>query len=105
MTTKPGPRSVEEVAPAAGERGTSADRPRGADRERIAIRVTGIVQGVGFRPFVYGLGTSLGLAGQVGNDDAGVFAEAEGDPAAIAEFLRRLSDDAPPGALIERVTV
>jgi hydrogenase maturation protein HypF len=66
--------------------------------------VEGIVQGVGFRPFVYALATRLGLCGLVGNDVDGVFAEVEGSPAAVAEFLRALRRDAPPLARIERVT-
>jgi hydrogenase maturation protein HypF len=71
---------------------------------RTAVRVEGIVQGVGFRPFVYSLATRLGLGGLVGNDVDGVFAEAEGSPAAVAEFLRALERDAPPLARVERVT-
>jgi hydrogenase maturation protein HypF len=69
-----------------------------------AVRVEGIVQGVGFRPFVYALATRLGLAGLVGNDVDGVFAEVEGSAAAITEFLRALERDAPPLARVERVT-
>jgi hydrogenase maturation protein HypF len=69
-----------------------------------AVRVEGIVQGVGFRPFAYALATRLGLAGLVGNDVDGVFAEVEGEPAAVAEFLRALERDAPPLARVERVT-
>ncbi len=64
----------------------------------------GIVQGVGFRPFVYSLATRLRLGGLVGNDVDGVFAEVEGDPAAVREFLDALERDAPPLARIERVT-
>jgi len=71
---------------------------------RTALRVEGIVQGVGFRPFVYSLATGLGLGGLVGNDVDGVFAEVEGPPAAVGEFLRRLEREAPPLARIERVT-
>jgi hydrogenase maturation protein HypF len=71
---------------------------------RTAVRVEGIVQGVGFRPFVYSLATRLGLGGLVGNDVDGVFAEAEGAPAAVAEFLRALEREAPPLARVERVT-
>src|ERR1700761_5954760 len=71
---------------------------------RTAVRVEGIVQGVGFRPFVYSLATRLGLSGLVGNDVDGVFAEAEGAPAAVAEFLRALEREAPPLARVERVT-
>jgi hydrogenase maturation protein HypF len=68
------------------------------------VRVEGIVQGVGFRPFVYALATRLGLGGLVGNDAGGVFIEVEGDPAAVGEFLTRLEGDAPPLARIERVS-
>jgi len=71
---------------------------------RTAIRVEGIVQGVGFRPFVYTLATGLGLAGHVGNDTDGVFVEVEGAPAAVSEFLVLLERDAPPLARIERIT-
>jgi hydrogenase maturation protein HypF len=71
---------------------------------RTAIRVEGIVQGVGFRPFVYTLATGLGLTGFVGNDVDGVFAEVEGPEAAVTEFLRQLEHDPPPLARIERIT-
>jgi hydrogenase maturation protein HypF len=71
---------------------------------RMAVRVDGIVQGVGFRPFVYTLATGLGLAGHVGNDADGVFAEIEGPAAAVSKFLLALERDPPPLARIERVT-
>ncbi len=71
---------------------------------RTALRVEGIVQGVGFRPFVYSLATGLGLGGLVGNDVDGVFAEVEGPPRAVREFLRRLEQNAPPLARIDRIT-
>jgi hydrogenase maturation protein HypF len=71
---------------------------------RTAVRVEGIVQGVGFRPFVYGLATRLGLAGLVGNDADGVFAEIEGPPAAVREFLAALERNPPPLARVDRVT-
>jgi hydrogenase maturation protein HypF len=63
--------------------------------ERRRVRVCGVVQGVGFRPFVHRLALDLGLAGLVGNDAQGVFIEVEGAPASLDEFLRRLVDDAP----------
>ena len=59
-----------------------------APRVRVGVRVEGIVQGVGFRPFVHALATSLGLAGFVGNDARGVFAEAEGEPGAVGASYR-----------------
>ena len=71
---------------------------------RLTAWVSGRVQGVGFRPFVYALAVRLGLAGLVGNDSAGVFAEVEGPATAIGEFLTALQRDAPPLARIERVT-
>jgi hydrogenase maturation protein HypF len=73
-------------------------------RVRIRYRVTGVVQGVGFRPFVYVTATGLGLCGSVGNDSAGVLAEVEGERAAVAELGRRLADGAPPLAVVETVT-
>jgi hydrogenase maturation protein HypF len=74
-----------------------------SDVVRTGIRVEGVVQGVGFRPFVYSLATSLGLGGLVGNDPGGVFAEVEGSPEAVAKFLALLELQAPPLARIERV--
>jgi len=70
---------------------------------RVAIRVEGTVQGVGFRPFVYSLATGLGLGGLVGNDADGVFAEVEGPTPDVERFLVALERDAPPLARIERV--
>jgi len=74
-----------------------------AARVRRSVRVTGTVQGVGFRPFVYSLAARLGLSGFVGNDSEGVFAEVEGDPAAVKEFLAAVERDAPPLARIDRI--
>ena len=65
--------------------------------------VTGVVQGVGFRPFVYRLASGLGLAGLVGNDAATVFLEVEGPAGALEEFDRRLRAEAPPLASITGV--
>jgi hydrogenase maturation protein HypF len=71
---------------------------------RLRIRVAGLVQGVGFRPFVHRLATGLDLAGHVGNDTEGVFVEVEGPRATLDGFLARLVSDAPPAAHVERVT-
>ena len=63
---------------------------------RRRIRVGGIVQGVGFRPFVYRLATELDLSGWVLNDASGVTIEIEGPHAAVGAFEKRLPDEAPP---------
>ena len=74
-----------------------------AARRRLGIRVEGVVQGVGFRPFVHGLAFRLGVDGLVGNDTSGVFIEVEGAPAALDAFLAALEAEAPPLAVIDRV--
>ena len=74
-----------------------------SQRIRTHVRVTGIVQGVGFRPFVYSLACGLGLGGLVGNDVDGVFAEVEGAPETVAAFMAALRADAPPLASIEQI--
>jgi hydrogenase maturation protein HypF len=73
--------------------------------KRARFTVTGVVQGVGFRPFVYGLAARLGLAGFVGNDSAGVFIEAEGEDTALERFGAALKAEPPPLAHIETITV
>ncbi len=67
------------------------------------MEVTGVVQGVGFRPFAWRLATELGLAGRVRNAAGRVEVEALGTPAALDAFARRLRTDAPPRARVERV--
>lgn len=68
---------------------------------RSRFRVQGIVQGVGFRPFVFNLATRLGLAGFVLNDSNGVLIEVEGDRAAVGEFRTALTTNPPPLAVID----
>src|SRR5213076_3203102 len=70
-----------------------------ADRRRF--RVGGIVQGVGFRPFVYGLARRHGLGGFVLNDGAGVVIEAEGAPEQLDAFVVALPREAPALARID----
>ena len=72
-----------------------------AARVRRRYDVFGLVQGVGFRPFVYVTASELGLAGSVSNTPSGVVVEVEGDPDAVDAFGRRLVDDAPPLAEVE----
>ena len=70
----------------------------------MRVRVTGTVQGVGFRPHVHRLAGELGLAGYVLNDERGVLCEAEGLPEAVASFVERLAADAPPLAVVEDIS-
>ncbi len=72
-------------------------------RVRCRFEVSGVVQGVGFRPFVYGTAAELALTGSVANDVSGVVVEVEGAPAAVAELGRRLRTAAPPLAAVEDV--
>jgi hydrogenase maturation protein HypF len=72
-------------------------------RRRVAARVRGTVQGVGFRPFAFRLAAELDLGGFVLNDERGVGLEVEGDPERVGEFLRRLAAEAPPLAAVEGV--
>lgn len=72
-----------------------------ARRSRVVVR--GVVQGVGFRPFVYALATGLRLSGHVTNTTDGVVAEVEGAPEDIAAFCARVARDAPPLARVESV--
>ncbi|MHA5047640.1 carbamoyltransferase HypF [Streptomyces sp. SD15] len=70
-------------------------------RRRVTVR--GVVQGVGFRPYVYTLATALDLRGHVTNTPEGVIAEVEGAPAAVARFCDRIAVHAPPLARVESV--
>jgi hydrogenase maturation protein HypF len=72
--------------------------------QRREIRVRGIVQGVGFRPFIYALARRYGLSGWVRNDADGVQIEVEGDTADLDRFLYAVTGDAPPLAVIETIT-
>ena len=69
---------------------------------RLRVRVQGLVQGVGFRPFVWRSATALGLSGWVGNDASGVVMEVEGTSPAVSEFLEQLRSP-PPLARVDDV--
>ncbi|MFN2431846.1 MAG: carbamoyltransferase HypF [Gemmatimonadota bacterium] len=71
--------------------------------ERRLVSVEGSVQGVGFRPFVYGLARRLNLHGLVRNDSAGVLIDVEGTPPALDDFLQLLTSAPPPLAAIDRI--
>jgi hydrogenase maturation protein HypF len=64
------------------------------------IQIRGIVQGVGFRPWVYRMARQAGVTGRVHNDAAGVTIEAFGDFAAVEQFIGLLHRDPPPAARI-----
>lgn len=68
------------------------------------IRVTGVVQGVGFRPFVWRLAKELDLVGWVRNSPAGVEIEACGAPPRVNALIERLTRDAPPLARVDDVS-
>ena len=74
-----------------------------SEAARLRLRVGGLVQGVGFRPYVHRLATELGLTGHVGNDTRGVFVEVEGERHTTEEFVRRLVTEAPGPARIDEV--
>ncbi|MCV2487919.1 carbamoyltransferase HypF [Geodermatophilus sp. YIM 151500] len=86
--------------PEAGPPAPAADRP-GRVRRRFVLR--GVVQGVGFRPYVHGLATALGLAGTVHNDAGGLVCDVEGTPEAVDAFAARLVTGAPPLAVVDDV--
>jgi hydrogenase maturation protein HypF len=71
----------------------------------LSIRVRGVVQGVGFRPFVYRLAHAHSLNGWVLNGDDGVEIHIEGTESAVQKFVRDLESDPPPAANIAEVEV
>jgi hydrogenase maturation protein HypF len=74
-------------------------------QRRLRFTVTGVVQGVGFRPFVHRLATDLHLTGFVGNDAGSVFIEVQGDDAALSRFETGLTRQAPALAEVAEVQV
>jgi hydrogenase maturation protein HypF len=73
-----------------------------SELQRKRISIEGIVQGVGFRPFVYQAARKWGVSGWVRNDSRGVTVEAEGELHLLAGFLWTLRDDVPPLATVSR---
>ena len=77
---------------------------RSASLIRKGVDVAGIVQGVGFRPFVYRLASECGLTGVISNTPAGVSIEVQGEAEAVEKFLERLPKEIPPLARITGFT-
>ena len=75
------------------------------DRRGAKIRIRGIVQGVGFRPFVFGLARRMRLAGWVRNTSAGVDITVDGSRADLESFVQALQEQAPPLAVVDSCEV
>lgn len=73
------------------------------ETKRYRVTVVGIVQGVGFRPYVYGLATRLGLSGCVWNSQGHVLIEVQGNADRTESFLAQLPENAPPLAVLEEI--
>ncbi|MEU6251280.1 carbamoyltransferase HypF [Streptomyces sp. NPDC047043] len=84
-----------------GPRVTAAVAEDTVRRRRVTVR--GVVQGVGFRPYLYGLATDLALVGHVTNTPEGVVVEVEGTDTAVARFCDRIAAQAPPLARVDSV--
>ncbi|MFI5756961.1 carbamoyltransferase HypF [Streptomyces sp. NPDC051569] len=95
--------SSSTASPASGTCPPVPPGARGVPRERRHVVVRGVVQGVGFRPFVYTLASELGLTGWVTNNADGVETEVEGPAPDVVAFCARLAADAPPLAVVESV--
>jgi hydrogenase maturation protein HypF len=78
-------------------------KPERREVQRRSVLVRGVVQGVGFRPFVYRIATEEGLAGSIGNDTEGVSIEVEGPSQKIEVFLSRLRAEMPPLARVDSI--
>ncbi len=81
----------------------SSQLPQANPRVGAMVRVTGTVQGVGFRPMVYRLATALGLGGEVWNDGQGVLMRLWGPQAQIDQMVHRLPEQSPPLASITKI--
>ena len=65
----------------------------GSSNQRVRIDICGVVQGVGFRPFIYKLANALQLTGWIVNSSQGVTIEAEGPPEQLKKFLLRIKNE------------
>ena len=74
-------------------------------RERQRLKITGTVQGVGFRPFLYRRATAHGLSGFALNGNEGVIVEIEGPTEVIAAFIEDIRENPPPNAVIRNIVI
>ncbi|PMP65401.1 MAG: carbamoyltransferase HypF [Thermodesulfobacterium geofontis] len=74
-------------------------------KKHFHIRVNGIVQGVGFRPFIYRLALENNIKGYVLNDTEGVTIEAEGEEEDLRKFVRAIKEDFPPLAIVQEIKI
>jgi hydrogenase maturation protein HypF len=74
-----------------------------SEPKRLVLRISGAVQGVGFRPFVYRLAQELNLVGWVNNSAQGVVIEVEGNPEQLKDFLARIESEKPPNSLVANI--
>ena len=72
-------------------------------KTRTQIQIKGIVQGVGFRPFVFALAEKNALKGQVLNNAVGVLVDVEGEKTQIEQFINALQENPPPLSMIESI--
>ena len=79
----------------------SGQANNGQEQQRVSIHVTGAVQGVGFRPFIFRLAQELGLTGFVRNSPSGVMIEAEGPLERIWALLKRIPEENPRYSFIQ----
>jgi hydrogenase maturation protein HypF len=77
----------------------------GSVQRCLHLTILGVVQGVGFRPFVYRLAKEIGLVGWVNNSTAGVFIEVEGTKQQLETFLWRLKTENPPRSQIQNIEI
>lgn len=90
------PSTADDLSP------ENSERPAGAAVKRLQLKLNGRVQGVGFRPFVYRLATSLNLAGSVRNTSDGVTIDVQGVADTVDRFVQELPRQLPPHASFEK---
>lgn len=71
--------------------------------KRFRLEIKGVVQGVGFRPFVYSIAKKFDVKGFVGNESSGIFVEIEGEENLLNEFVEYLKTNAPPLSHISEI--